>query len=155
KRILRPMEDEEAQREMEALERMKEVRHPFLLQTHSCFLADNHLFVVMELADGTLRDRMKECQKTNKRLIPLAEVLRYFHESAEVLDYMHSQHVLHRDIKPQNILILRGHAKVADFGLALLQQSQRALLTATGCGTPAYMAPEVWRGKVGPQSDQY
>ena len=142
KRILRPLEDQEAQREKEALERMKEIRHPFLLQTHSTFLVDNHLFVVMELADCTLRDRMKECQKAGKRQIPLPELLRYFHESAEVLDYMHGQRVLHRDIKPQNILILRSHAKVADFGLALLQQSQRALLTATGCGTPAYMAPE-------------
>jgi hypothetical protein len=155
KRILRPIDDEEAKREVESLQRMKEIRHPFLLQTHSSFFIDNHLFVVMELADGTLRDRMRECQKTGKRQIPLPELLRYFHESAEVLDYMHSQHMLHRDIKPQNILILRGHAKLADFGLALLQQSQRALLSATGCGTPAYMAPEVWRGKVGPQSDQY
>ncbi len=155
KRILRPLDDDEAKREQQALERIKELRHPFLLQTHSSFMVENHLFVVMELADGTLRDRMRSGQQTGQGLVPLPELLRYFREAAEALDYMHGQHVMHRDIKPQNILLLHGHAKVADFGLATLQASQRAMMTATGCGTPAYMAPEVWRGRVGPASDQY
>ncbi len=155
KRILQPLEDDDAQRELQSLEQIKQLRHPFLLQTHAYFLVDNHLHVVMELADGTLRDRAKECQKLEQGPIPLDELLRYFRESAEALDYMHSRKLLHRDIKPHNILILHGHAKVADFGLAMLGQSQRGLFSATGSGTPAYMAPEVWRGKVGPSSDQY
>src|SRR4029078_3559441 len=68
---------------------------------------------------------------------------------------LHSQHVLHRDVKPDNILIMSRHAKVADFGLArALPQTQRSIMVS-GSGTPAYMAPEVWRGKISEHSDQY
>jgi serine/threonine protein kinase len=64
--------------------------------------------------------------------------------------------VLHRDIKPANILLLEGHAKVADFDLARVVEQTRRLSSASHCGTPAYTAPEVfWRGKVGAGSDQY
>ncbi|MBY0527304.1 MAG: protein kinase [Gemmataceae bacterium] len=155
KRIMRPLDDVQAQRELHSLNQMKALNHIFLLQNHAYFLVDNYLYVVMELAEGTLRDRMKECQRQGKPTIPMPETVRYFREAAEALDYMHSQNVLHRDIKPQNILIANGHAKVADFGLALLLESQRALLSASGSGTPAYMAPEVWKRKVSPHSDQY
>ena len=67
---------------------------------------------------------------------------------------MHSEHIIHRDIKPDNILILNKHAKVADFGLARFHESEQTA-SASGSGTPAYMAPEVWRRKVSEQSDQY
>jgi serine/threonine protein kinase len=155
KRIIKAMEEDQAQRELQSLDSIKVLRHMFLLQTHSTFIHENHLYVVMELADGTLRDRMKECHKKNGKGIPLEELLRYFREAAEALDYMHSQRMMHRDIKPANILLLNGHAKVGDFGLALLEESERMLFTASGSGTPAYMAPEVWKRKVSPHSDQY
>src|SRR5262249_11647377 len=142
-------------REMQSLESIKKLRHMFLLQTHDAFVVDNQLFVVMELADGTLRDRMKQCEQKGLTGIPLAELLGYFREAAEALDYMHGQKIYHRDIKPQTILILNGHAKVADFGLATLHDSQKMLMTATGSGTPAYMAPEVWQSKISRHTDQY
>jgi hypothetical protein len=81
-------------------------------------------------------------------LIPL------FEQAGEALDYLHSENVSHRDIKPENILIQKGYAKVADFGLA---RPHKHTLTIAGgtVGTPAYMAPEMWKEKVSLQSDQY
>ena len=86
--------------------------------------------------------------------IPPEELLRYFSEAAEALDFLHQQKLSHRDIKPQNLLHLKGHAKVADFGIARQQQSALDHTLNIG-GTPAYMAPEMWRGEISVHSDQY
>jgi serine/threonine protein kinase len=110
----------------------------------------------MELAECSLRDRLHECSRAGKGGVPVEELLGYFGEVAEALDFLHDRNVLHRDVKPGNILLLQGHAKVADFGLARVLGQTRRLVTTTGLGTPAYTAPEVfWQGKVGPRSDQY
>jgi len=61
--------------------------------------------------------------------------------------------VTHRDVKPDNILILNGHAKIADFGLA--REQELVMASMSFAGTPAYMAPEIWGGSGGPASDQY
>lgn len=141
--------------EIRGLELTKRLRHPFLLQTHAYWsLDDGALIIIMELADGSMSGRLKECREADLPGIPVGELLRYMREAAEALDYLHSQHLQHRDIKPDNILRLQGHAKVADFGLARLHEGIR-LLQATVCGTPAYMAPEIWMGKISRNSDQY
>lgn len=155
KRVLRSLDQAEAQMELRALSQIKQLSHPYLLQTRDYDLVDNHLYIVMDLADGTLSDRLKECKAAGRPGVPEAELLRYFREAAEALDYMHGEKVYHRDIKPKNILLHKGHAKVADFGLARLIDSQRQLLSATTSGTAAYMPPEVWRRQVSPHTDQY
>jgi serine/threonine protein kinase/formylglycine-generating enzyme required for sulfatase activity len=154
KRLFQPMDAEEARRELDSLEQIKHLHHIYLLQTHAFWLKDNRLHVAMELADGTLRDRLKQCRAESKAGVPLAELIGYFREAAEALDFMHSKRIWHRDVKPENILLLAGHAKVGDFGLARVNASQRLTQTA-GAGTPAFMAPEVWRGQAHPTSDQY
>jgi serine/threonine protein kinase len=154
KRISRALDHEASQREVKALETIRSLNHPFLLQTHQYFPLDDHLYIVMELADGSLADRCKECKAQGLMGIPVEELLTYFEQAAAALDYLHGRLVSHRDIKPQNLLMLKGYAKVADFGLA---REQQATLTAASmvCGTPLYMAPEVWRSQVSLQSDQY
>jgi serine/threonine protein kinase len=149
--ITQSLDHEEAQRELQALERIKMLRHPYLLQTQAFWPKDDRLYIAMDLAEFTLRERLKQCRALNLPGIPQKELHRYISEAAEALDYLHEQQVIHRDIKPENILVLQGHAKVADFGLVCRMQSQHA----TSSGTPAYMAPEVWRGKVSVHSDQY
>jgi serine/threonine protein kinase len=153
KRILRPLSDEMCKRELRALELLSQLRHPALLSIHTFWQRQDRLIIVMELADDSLADRLQECKKADRDGIPPDELIAYFREAAEALDYLHSQNLMHRDIKPANLLRLKGHAKVADFGLVRLQaQSVEATLPG---GTPLYMAPECFRGNVSVHSDQY
>lgn len=151
--VSQPADREAAQRELRALELIKNFRHPYLLATEDFWVENNRLHIVMELADYTLRGRLKQCAEDGLPGIPEDELLAYFMEAAEGLDYLHEKHVVHRDVKPDNILVLNGHAKVADFGLARHQEKEMASMSFAG--TPAYMAPEVWGREGGPPSDLY
>jgi hypothetical protein len=155
KRIFAPVDQKEAQGELEALERMKRLRHPFLMQIQAYWAHADRLLIVMELADGSLRDRQKECTQAGGHGIPRDELMVCMREVAEALDFLHGQGVQHCDIKPDNILVLKGHAKVADFGLARALERSRGLRSSHAAGTPVYMAPEIWEGQRSPHSDQY
>jgi hypothetical protein len=154
KRIFRSLDDEASQRELKALDKIRELRHPYLLQTQSFQAFEDRLLIVMELADGSLEDRFKECRATGLPGIPIEELLRYFTEAAEALDFLHQQKLSHRDIKPKNLLHMQGHAKVADFGIARAQINALDHTMNVG-GTPAYMPPEMWHGNISVHSDQY
>ncbi len=151
--IDRPLDHEYVRRELQSLEVIKRLRHPFLLATHAFWPLSECLAIAMELADGTLQDRLDACKKSGLGAIPADELLGCFKEAAEAVDFLHAHQVLHRDIKPANILLLNGHVKVADFGLARVLENVQ--VQATLCGTPRYMSPEVWGGEVGPASDLY
>jgi serine/threonine protein kinase len=154
KRLFRPLDDASSQKELQALEKLKELRHPYLLQMHSVHAIDGHLNMVMELADGSLEDRCKECRKLGLPGIPAQELLHYFAEAAEALDFLCRENLCHRDIKPQNLLHLKSHAKIADFGIARVQVNS-VDQTMNTLGTPAYMPPEAWTNAVSKHSDQY
>jgi serine/threonine protein kinase len=141
-------------RELKALEEIKRLRHSHLLQTHSFGMMEGRLAVVMELADMSLSDRFEQCKDQGLAEIPVDWLVTYFKQAAAALDYLRSQHVSHCDIKPQNLLIQQGLAKVADFGLARAQ-AQRVEPITRIAGTPHYMAPEVWKQQVSSHSDQY
>ena len=143
-----------ASRELKALNRIKDLRHPFLLSLERIEVIDAQLVVVTELADCCLKDRFDECRKEGLPGIPREELLRYLADSAEALDYMTDVHSLqHLDVKPENLLIIGTHAKVADFGLVKSIQDVTASMMA-GL-TPLYASPEVSNDQPSRQSDQY
>jgi eukaryotic-like serine/threonine-protein kinase len=96
-------------------------------------------YLVMEYIEGKSLDQVLSREA---RRLSLSNALRLAQEIAEALHYAHSQGVIHRDIKPANILVTgEGHAKIADFGVAKLNQTQMTMQGQV-LGSPAYMAPE-------------
>jgi hypothetical protein len=143
-----------AEQELRALRRVQAVRHPYLLSLERYDVVEGRLLIVMELADCNLWDRFRECRTEGHPGIPRDELLRYMAESAEALDLMNNQHGLqHLDIKPQNLFLVHGHVKVADFGLVKDLEGVRS--TVTGGVTPVYAAPETFDGVVTRFCDQY
>jgi serine/threonine protein kinase len=148
------LHERRAANELRALDRVRGVRHPFLLSLERIETVDGRLVVVTELADGSLKDRFEACRREGLCGIPRDELLGYLRDAADALDFMIEAHALqHLDIKPENLLLLAGHVKVADFGLVKdVRQSEASMV---GGMTPLYAAPEVFRGGPSPRSDQY
>lgn len=141
--------------EYEAFQHIKSIRHPFLLTQERVELVETTLVMVMELADEHLMDRFNACRQEGQYGIPREELLTYLKDSAEALDFMSGRYGLqHLDIKPANIFIIAGHAKVGDYGLVSRHQAAAKDKQNRGL-TPRYCAPEVVRGQIDPRSDQY
>lgn len=148
-------DEELAIQEMKSLERIKDVRHPFLLSLERFEVVDGRLAIITELADMSLEQRAQQCRAEGLPGIPREELLRYMADAAEALDYLATRHGLqHLDVKPANLLISGDHLKVADFGLVkeLTSHTQNSLVAGM---TPSYSAPEMFDDSPSPHSDQY
>src|SRR5438128_2181918 len=144
-----------AEQELNALQRVKEVRHPFVCSVDRIEVVNGELVIVMELAERTLHDLFVECQAAGLTGIPRDDLLRYLRDAAEALDYMNEKHNLqHLDVKPRNLFLIGDRVKVADFGL--VKTLERASLSGLMGGvTPLYAPPETFSGKISETSDQY
>jgi len=127
-------------------------RHPNIVQVYD-FDHDeetNSYYMVMEFVDGpTLKTRLREMSEEGHGL-PFEDSIRIVLAVANALDYAHQQGMVHRDVKPANVILTQtGQTILSDFGIARMINT--STLTASGAmvGTPAYMAPEQGMGHIG------
>ncbi|HLZ55682.1 MAG TPA: protein kinase [Ktedonosporobacter sp.] len=126
--------------------------HPHIVRVLE-FGIEGHLpFLVMDYAPG---GSLRTLHPKGSR-VPLPTIVSYVRQVAEALQYAHDQHVIHRDIKPDNMLLDQyGKVMLSDFGMALIAQSSRQHNPQEIAGTAVYMAPEQFQGKTRRLSDQY
>jgi len=145
-----------AERFLSEIKTTANLQHPHILPLYDSGEADSFLYYVMPFVQGeTLRERLDR-----EKQLPVEEAVRLGVAVAGALAYAHEHGVVHRDIKPGNVLMQAGQPMVGDFGIALaVGAAGGARLTETGLsvGTPYYMAPEQATGDVGvgPASDIY
>src|SRR5579884_1349577 len=156
-------EEAGAERELRALRTLQQLRDGHLLCLFGVWRIAGFFVLAMELADGTLMDRLERCREQGVPGVPREELLRCFEQAARGLDFLNEpNHVLeaggkavaiqHGDVKPQNLLM--GTAcKVADFGL--LRSIGGNSPQKTFSMTAGYAAPEVFAGQPSRASDQY
>ncbi|HLZ64233.1 MAG TPA: serine/threonine-protein kinase [Ktedonosporobacter sp.] len=128
------------------------LRHPSIVQVHDFGMQDGIAYLIMDYAPhGTLRQ-----QQPRGTVFPLVTVVSYLKQVAEGLQYAHDQRLIHRDVKPENMLVgSRQEVLLSDFGIALTAHSSFSQHTQNVAGTILYMAPEQIQGHARPASDQY
>ena len=129
------------ERFLREIETAARLQHPHILTVLDSGEAAARLWFTMPYVEGeSLRDRLRR-----EKQLPVDEAVRITREAAQALDYAHRHGVIHRDVKPENLLLTEdGNTLVADFGIARALAGGEEALTQTGLavGTPAYMSPE-------------
>ena len=132
--------------------------HPSIVRVYDFGDSELGLFIAMEYVDGgSLRDHLRRLQRLQKYL-PLAQCLQIGIQIAEALDYAHRRKIIHRDVKPGNIILKRlsrpdeagaqpFRALLTDFGLVKLQEGTSLTQSGATVGTPTYMSPEQCEGR--------
>lgn len=138
-------------------ENSKRLRHPNIIKVFEAGTADGVHYMAMEyVSGGTLAQLLKQ----KGRPLVVEEAVPILHRVAAALDYAHSRNILHRDVKPSNVLISEsGQILLSDFGVARQIASDATVVTTVGfsVGTPSYMSPEQAQGDydLTPRSDIY
>ena len=131
---------------------MARLIHPHIVRVLDFEIEGGIPFLVMEYApNGTLREL-----HPRGTTVPVDTVVSYVRQLAEALSFIHSHKLIHRDVKPENMLLgSRNEVLLAEFGIAIISQSSRSQQTQEAAGSVTYMAPEQLKGKPRSASDQY
>ncbi len=130
------------------------LRHPRVVEVTDHFADERGQYLVMELVEGT--DLHSLLAQKGDPGLPLEQALDYARESCEALEYVHDQQIVHRDVKPHNLILGEDGIVLVDFGIARLLHDEEEDEGTVGVGTPRYMAPEVFAGgSVSPRSDVF
>lgn len=123
---------------------LMKLHHPFLVNMHYSFQTDDKLYFILDYVNGgELFYHLQRDKKFSEERVKF-----YASEILLALEHLHTNGVIYRDLKPENILITsEGHIVLTDFGLAKEGIKKEEDKTATFCGTPEYLAPEILRGK--------
>ena len=121
---------------------LRSLNHPNIILMFDCFETDHEFCVVTEYAQGELFQILEDDQR-----LPETEVRKIAKQLVQALHYLHSHRIIHRDMKPQNVLIgSHGTVKLCDFGFARAMSAHTIVLTSIK-GTPLYMSPELVQEK--------
>lgn len=122
--------------------------HPNIVTIYDISEDASNAYIFMEYVEGTTLDHLQQ-------RLPTSDLIEILSQTAEALDYAHGRGIVHRDIKPGNLMLSGTQVKVTDFGIARLQHRD-STQTGTLMGTPSYMSPEqVSSGEVSGATDQY
>jgi hypothetical protein len=131
---------------------LAQLRHPRVVRVIDYFQDDSGQYIVMQLVEGAdLGGMLKQHGRPG---LPVQNAIDYVRQTAEALKYVHEQQIVHRDVKPQNLILGEGGITLVDFGVAreLGDEDEGTV----GIGTPRFMAPEVFAGgTVSPRSDVF
>ena len=118
--------------------------HQNIVNIYDVSVRENVKYIVMEFIEGiTLKNYMK-----HREVLNLREIISYTTQMLRALDHAHKKGIVHRDIKPQNIMLLKdGIIKVTDFGIAKLPNAETISMTDKAIGTVYYISPEQARGE--------
>lgn len=164
-------EDEEFRRRFQAeAQAVAALRHPNIVQVLDFDVVEDRPYIIMELLGGMPLDRYLAALHKQRTTLPMPRIVHLIKGLAAALDYAHKRGIVHRDVKPANIMLRQGAEKIeageplpadvepvlTDFGVARLASATTQTATGTVLGTPAYMSPEQVRGeKIDSRSDIY
>ncbi|CAJ1423708.1 unnamed protein product [Effrenium voratum] len=126
---------------------LRQLSHRHIVAYYDTFVRSNALYIVMEYADGGDLTNLIRKHKDDNEPFTETDAMTIFSQCLLALQYIHSKHILHRDIKSQNIFMMQsGDAKIGDFGISKVIEGTTAA-AGTVVGTPSYFAPEICEDK--------
>jgi serine/threonine-protein kinase len=161
-KFLSGLEESSSPREIRAIQAVRQLPHPHLVQIEQVLCSRSHIIIHMELADASLSELLDTSLTEFGEPIQPEYVCQLLSQAADALDFLNKRHHLidgkrvaiqHCDVKPSNLLLFGDTVKLTDFGLSTLTTA--SLQPHRRAGTLDYAAPEVFQGRISDHTDQY